>query len=323
MIRIELAGKGDDAALRRLLQETPVGGAVSLGFQREPDFFLAAEVEGERHQTIVARDEHGLHGLGSRSVRTAWVNGCPQRLGYLSQLRIAAGWRGRPGWLQAGYARLRALHDQGDAPFYVTTVASDNRRARRILEAGLAGMPFYRPVDTMATLAFATRPSAEEVGPADLEEVSAFLQAIHPHYQFAPCWTPDVLEDARRCRGLSAADFLAVRRGGRLVACGAIWDQRAFKQVVLDGQVLDVGFLSHLACVSAEDGLQVVRAALGRAHARGLPLLATGLSVRHPLFAPLTATHPCMRYDSVLYTVFWDEAPVIDGRVPHLELAVL
>ncbi len=65
-----------------------------------------------RHDTIVVRDRRTgeLLGTGSRAVREVWLNGVRARLGYLGQLRVVPGRRGRqhlgpvwnqdPGWMR-------------------------------------------------------------------------------------------------------------------------------------------------------------------------------------------------------------------------------
>ncbi len=79
----------DDPAIRALLRRQPMDGAIRLSFEREPSARLAAAVEGERHFTAVARErETGrVVGLGSRAVRSVWLDGEPAKLGYLAQLR--------------------------------------------------------------------------------------------------------------------------------------------------------------------------------------------------------------------------------------------
>jgi len=261
-LTMEPALPGDEPALRRLLRETPFAGAVSLSLEREPDFNLAAAVEGDRHDVVVARaPDGGVAGLASRSVRTAFVNGAPARLGYLGQLRAGPAGRGHPRAQRDGFALLRAARRPGELPFDLTCIVSDNRPARRLLEAGLPGFPTYRPLGELTTLALVARtgrvagPARADLGDGDgdgggpgagalrvvratperLAEVAALLAEDGPRRQFAPCLAPADLGSPDRTRGLAAADFLLADRGGRLAGCAAVWDQRAFKQAVVRG----------------------------------------------------------------------------------------
>jgi hypothetical protein len=52
---VGLACAADDERVRRLLREHALPGDVALTFEREPDSTIAAAIEGDVHQTIVAR----------------------------------------------------------------------------------------------------------------------------------------------------------------------------------------------------------------------------------------------------------------------------
>lgn len=246
-MEFDLATERDEAGLRRLLRENPMPGAISLTFEREPNFFLAAGIEGDLHQTVVATDPDSGHvaGLASRSARDAFVDGEPTRLGYLSQARVDPAYRGKT-VLAGGWARMRVLHEADPLPLYVTTIIADNALARRILEKDRPSKPCYRPRGELHTLALVPRrrsvrsllPSGIEIrraGADMLPDIAQCLQRNYRRYQLAPVWTAEDLADPVRCRGLHPSDFLVALRAGRIVGCLAIWDQQAFKQSVVRG----------------------------------------------------------------------------------------
>src|SRR5882724_4131452 len=112
------AGSAHDAGLRALLRETPMGGGIRLTLEREPNYFTAAHLEGERQYTIYAREADRIVAMASRSVRTLFVNGTPQKVGYLGQLRVAASHRRRTREiLRTGFAMLRETHAGDEASF--------------------------------------------------------------------------------------------------------------------------------------------------------------------------------------------------------------
>jgi hypothetical protein len=51
---LRLATPTDDAALRQLLRDNPMPGNISLSYEREPSYFLAARVDGPLSQTIIS-----------------------------------------------------------------------------------------------------------------------------------------------------------------------------------------------------------------------------------------------------------------------------
>jgi RimJ/RimL family protein N-acetyltransferase len=360
-----LAREADDAALRRLLRENPMGGRVSVSLEREPSVFHAAAVEGDEHYVLIARDaETGRAvAMGSVAVRERFVNGSPGRVGYLGQLRLDRRWRGRGDVVRAGYRFLREIHDHLGLSHYFTSIVMDNLAARRLLEAGVRGMPRYRPIETFRTFLMPSgrrcRATSQcisiECGSVEhLPQIVECLNRNGERYQFCPCWNAEALASPVRARGLRPEDLFLATRGGRVVGCMALWKQDSFKQIVVRGystplrwlrpvvnvgsrviggvalprvgEVLPHAFVSHVAV--DEDDPQVFESLLS--HARGVAsdrLLVLGFSVRHPL-ADVMQRYRCRTYDSTLYAVEWSDAPdsmraQLHGRVVHPEVALL
>lgn len=261
--RCELAGPEDDPALRRLLREAPLGGSIRLSFPREPSYFAAARLGGERSATIVVRhpgtDE--ILAMGSRSVQEVWFDGRPALLGYLGQLRAAPGHRLRRRALVEGYGLARRLRAEDELPFDLSAIVADNTPARRLLERGLPGLPVYTPIAGLVTLvlpAGAGRLSrsvarlgsgwpgrgrrtaarlARTVARPDPEEiaaVAAYLEGRSRGHRLAPRWDVGRLCELRDGR-LGRWHPLVAREGGAVVGCAAIWDQRALRQCVVSG----------------------------------------------------------------------------------------
>ena len=350
-LRFELAGAHNEWEVRQLLRETPLPGWISLTYQREPDYLLGTTLEGPLQQTVLARtaDDGILVGTFSRSERLAFVNGTPRPLGYLGLLRMHDRFRGRTRYLREGYeACRRFLHDPARTPYYVTSIIEGNATARRVLEAGLPGLPTYRPWQAFSTLALpcGRRPVRMPAGtrivpgsPELLGDIAACLQRNYARYSLAPCWTADDLASPERCRGLQAQDFHVALRGDRVVGCLALWDQRAFKQHVVHGYAPGVArwrvpinltarllSLPHLpeqgaalaeaalAHAASDDDdpavlLALIAAARADAWRRGLEVVTLGLARRNPMLRSVQAAFRHLEYRSILYLVHWD-----DGR---------
>ncbi len=351
-VRFELATAADDAALRRLARELPIAGRIRLAFECEPSFFAAAEAESDRHHTVIARDEDSgeVLAMGSRLVRESYVDGEPVPLGYLGQLRLAPACRGHVlSVLRAGYELLRGTHCPADALFDITSIVADNRPARRLLETGLEGLPRYRPVESLVTFLIPTRRRLRErAGDVEVRGGSAALlpqildclERFSRRHQFAPRWTAAKMPAADR--------FQVAIAGGRVVGCVALWDQRAFKQVVVRGYDPALRFwrpllnrfgaalpragepiaLAHLAPLAVDGDeprvlVALLRAALGAARAAGLEFLSVGFAARHPLAGVARRSCPGREYASTLYAVEWGGPAAFDGRIAHPEVALL
>jgi hypothetical protein len=245
---VELACETDDERVRRLLREHALPGDVALTFEREPDSAIAAAIEGDVHQTMVARgrDAGEIAGIASRAERNVFLNGQPARLGYLGQLRTDLRGHRVGALLDEGFAFCRALHEQGNVAAYLTAIVEDNHAARRLL-CGLrsSSAPRFIRAGGLVTMAIPRARGRRlrdstglEVRRGSVEllpDIVACLDRNGRRYQFTPRWTIEDLLSAKRTPGLEPRDFLVAIAGGRVVGCAATWDQRGFKQVVVRG----------------------------------------------------------------------------------------
>lgn len=238
--RFSLAGPQDDAALRRRMAEDWLPGHIGVSFRREPSYFAACRVQGDEVQVIKCVDtqHERIAGLASRALRRLWINGRPQRAGYLADLRAHPDYRNGT-LLGRGYRYLRQLHAADPVPLYYTMILDGNAHARRILTSGRAGLPRYRHLGRFLTPAVhldLPRPSIRLPGmrltTARAEQVPDILRFIQSRYrqrQFAPAWTDTDLDGAGY-PGLRPEDIYLAMRGTRIVGTLAAWDQRAFRQ---------------------------------------------------------------------------------------------
>lgn len=245
-VKFTLATRADDAEIRRLLRENPTAGRITLTFEREPDYFADSDWPGSEKQTIIAREDDRVVCVGNCSLRQRFVNGKACRVGYLGALRLDRRVAGRFDILRRGYEFFRALQSNNPADYYFTSIAADNQPARRFLERGLSGMPTYEFAGEFVTVLLLVKrqrrvQTALKVEAADFEEVLSFLERQGRQYQLAEYWT------ARELTGLSALglgveQFQCVRVDGQVAAVATVWDQRAFKQTVIQGYARSLAF---------------------------------------------------------------------------------
>ncbi len=363
-----IATPADDDDLRRILRETHFDGNISLSFEREPDYFRAAEVSGPFHQTmVVCETESGrVMGMGDRSVRPLWVNGQIQNVGYFSGLRARETYRrglALARFTQQGFRYYQQLHADGRAPFYIISIIADNLPARRLLTAGLKGLPQLREYTRLTTHAIPpARPKRALPLPRGIrlergkaEHIPAIVDCLTRNgmrKQFAPCWTEETLFSALTPQFVIEDFFLALS-GSRVVGCLALWDQNTCKQTVVRGyagifkrfrkainllaplggwpSLPDVGaqlnqcFAAFLALDNDDPAIfaALLRAVHNEAARRRYATLLLGLPEADPLRRVVKAYRP-LEYVSQLYLASWDDAmPEIDNRLPGLEIAVL
>jgi hypothetical protein len=241
-----LAAETDEPDLRRLLREHPFPGSIQVTFEREPNFFRAAPIEGEFHQTVIVRDTDTgqLVAMLSRAVRDVYLNGQVQPLGYISQLRIVPAYRALPRAIIKVGQLLEELDQDGRAPLYLISIIEDNLPARHFLTGGLPHLPVLREFARYHTLALYTRRPRRalplpknlhlERGSAQkLPQTLDCLERNGRRYQLTPCWTSETLCHPEHTPGLHPDDFWLACDGERIIGCAAFWDQSSVKQTII------------------------------------------------------------------------------------------
>ncbi len=316
-------------------------GAVSLRFEREPNYFLGAHLAGGEDRTIVAYAGDKLICLGRCSFQQRWMNGLPRQAGYLAELRLDATARGRFSVLRRGYEYFERLQQDHPAELYFTCIAQGNAHARRVLERGARGMPEYRCVAELETLLVAvnsrSRTPKVRLQRASQAQTPGILELLGQHgarHQLAKVWTESDLREIGS-RGAPMDQWLVALEGDRVVACGLLWDQRGFRQTVIHGYSrllalsrpllqmampifgipglpragapLAHAFLSPLAFATGAETMlaDFVAASFPAASSLGVDYLTLVLPAGDPRVSVLARRFAVRIYRSLLYTVTW------------------
>lgn len=354
-VQIDLATAADDAAIRGLCRREAMPGRVSLTYEREPDFSLGCRVTGQDAQVVVARQEEGeVVGVACRSTRKMFINGTPERLGYLGQLRIDGNYRGR--WLVSrGFSLLRQVHVQDPVPAYLVSVVAGNSAAEGVLiHKARRSFPAFHQVAEFSSLAIALgrrKPSVHgdlEICWATEDAAEEIVQFLHTHgsqRQFFPVWTADGLRQLTRL-GLRFEDIEMARRNGKIIGVAGLWDQSAYKQTVVRGYsgwmrataplynlsapwfgrpaLPSVGsrlrsVYAAFMCI-ADDEIQVFAALLRELYNRGceagFDYVLLGLDSRDP-FLPVARRYAHVLYPSRLYLAEWPDGGKLHERLDH------
>lgn len=356
--RITPATADDDAALRERMAADWLRGPLSVSFRREPSYFAGSALQGEQAQVHAIRDlqQGRIVGMGARLTATMFVNGQPQRVGLLSDLRLAAEARG--GTLIArGLQVLRQLHEADPVDFYLAVILEGNRSAQQLLTSGRAGLPSFvdqglmrspalhldlpKPALQVAGVQFRRATAGDAAALAELQARAA------PRRQFARA-------GAALPPGLAISDHFVAERGSQLVAAIAAWDQHALRQTHIEAYTPWLAAMRPLVNVAArvlpikplpapgeripylylssllmlDDDFALWRGLLRHAY-RALRTgpwhyAITPLHEKDPMAAALReyrAIHAAGRVYAVHYAEGAAAVSRLDGRVPYVDLA--
>lgn len=346
MIRYELATESDDKVLRDLLKNNGMTSWVDITMEREPSYFAGVN-RVTRDFAVVARDGKQTVGMYSCSLQSVYLNGDACTQGYLGGLRVNLPYRNKIKVLQDGYASIQKLVPAGDHPFWFTSVATENTKARRLLERGLPRMPSYNLSGELVTLVLPVaqgRPlnlwrSATE---SDISAILDFYNGEASKFQYAPVLSESLIHYV----GLE--NFL-IYGEDNIQACLAIWDQSSFKQIVArayqpmlqsvrplynlyarltnrirlpaTGQPLSQSFLAF-AAFSQKSMVHAVDLVRDVLHRCSTETAVIGLHDKHPLLRNLNILKPLI-YRTCIYAVSFDNKPILDGRHVQPEVALL
>lgn len=349
------AGPADDADLRQLLRANPMRGAIRVGFTHEPNYFSGTRLAGAEDRTLTAREHGRLVAAGRCTVQPRWLNGEVRRCAYLGELRLDTSVQGRWDILRRGYAFFAAEYAREPADFCFTSIVSDNRAARRILERGIRGLPRYEPLGGFNTLLLRARDAGRPLLPAGLKlmsgdavsitQLTEFLNSCARNRNLTVEWTTERLASLS-AHGLRISDFLVIQQDDRIVGCAALWDQRTFRQIVVHsyapwlnrlrplanfsgavlgwphlpvpGTTLAHAFLSPLTVASEFTTVLpwLIVAGLGAAARRGFDCVALGFADCDPLWPDVARAFRGRKYESKFYAVQW---PSMTASVSKLD----
>ena len=361
-VMLRKASADDDRHLRSILRDNAMDSWIQLTTEREPCYFDGESLMGNSWTVIGYQQEsHELAGMFSCGIVPVHVNGLPESTGYLGELRIDPRFRHRIRLMKAGFRSIGLLvPEMASVNAWFTSIASENIRARRLLEAGLRDMPRYQPAGEMESMVINVRRGKNRglLQPAsrdDIDDLAAFYNRKASAYQFSPVLQPEWLRSLSGERGLKLQDFFMLKKEGSVKAAFALWDQRVFRQTVCRGyrhlpgfirgaynlysscfrriRLPDVGsrlehlFLAFLAIDAMNETLwlEILQEALFHAQSKGVDAVVLGLSAQHPLEASIRQKFKPVVYRTCIETVTMPDRAgvVLNGFPMQPEIALL
>lgn len=240
-----LANIGDDQQIQELFDNNPLPGDISVIFQRRPSYFLGSEIEARESQVMACEYGGKIIGIISRSLNKLYINGRICTIGYLGSLRVDKQHQGK-GILTRGWEYLAKLDADNKAPFYISSIIADNKKAISIFTKSDRNhlrpeFQYYGQYHTyLIHLSRVKKQRADNDvviqrgTPEFLDQIVEYVQKKSLKMQFFPYYDRnDFLDDKKYFRDFKIQDFYLALRNAKIVGVVSKWDQSNFKQTIV------------------------------------------------------------------------------------------
>jgi len=354
-IEIREATAADNPALRALTKLTPMDGTISLRIDRDPDFFALPRARGNS-VIFTARCEGQLIGCISASVHMAYIDGRPEKIAHINDLKVHPQFSGRRLAVELMSTMEKWLRGQ-EIDIALSLVADGNRRVM-VLAEGRHGTPKNTELGNFLVdqllptpwLGRSARRFAVQAGPEDLAEVDELLERSNRERNFSP-----VIATGAESRNSLFHKTLIARDGGKVIATITVEDTQNLRQNVLIslppsyraalaalrilalpvaklkvprlGEPLAILYARRIACAEGHEAALrgLLEAARVEAFQRNYSFVSVGLHDRDPLRL-IVAGVPRLTFTSHLLAASLlspDRNNLLRNRVPYEDFALL
>lgn len=236
----------DNPAILSLLSGTPQPGAVSLTFERAPDYFHGAAISCEQPEVFVLRSassaSSAIVGVFDIGTRQLYINGELKAVRYFHDLRLAPSVRGSRA-LGLVFQTTRSLMQDDD--LFQAVVLDENRLFLNAMLKPRKTMPNLAVKGRIETSLIYGRGSrrhrsraidVRQATNADIPAMQALIDREGPRRQYFHHHDLSRLSQQHPFyRGLKVEDFYLIHAGGELLGMAGTWDQKIFKQTRIAG----------------------------------------------------------------------------------------
>lgn len=356
----ETAKPEDGKDILEILEQGGFKGKISLTYTRRPDAYTSLKKEAPQVEIAVCRDskENRVVGFGVCAIRNLFINGKEEKVGYLLGLRFRGDYAKKHQVLPIGYEFIYSLLKEKGITYFFTTILEENIYAQKLLEKKRSFMPEYLPIGNYEVYSLKTGQRARKheykfrkAVFTDISQILSFINNYGKSQQLYPVLKEEYLTK-NVFLGLSIDKFYILLDNQEIIAAGAAWDQREYKQYVVNGyggifkiiQPISRIFklfgyptlpksnsvlnLFNLSFLGIKDNnyriLEIFLDEIAEAE-KSYDLFTIGLYEKHPLREAF-ANRPKIVYRSKIYQVKWDEGAntkLNEKIMPFLECGML
>lgn len=249
---LALAQTSDNEEILHFLKNIPMeSAAVSLKYDRAPDFFALLKAQGHRFFVIkFLNKDKSIGGIGVITIRYAWVNGRQGQVAYTSDLRVSPTLynRARLDWRNYYTDMIRvfkSIDELADVDYFHTAILDDNEQAIRALCNPKSKLKYekicpYRSVSLYGRLPFNSLKTNYTVSSTPkVSELESFLEQTNKQITGGQFYAQDsdLSELKRRSHNLpdyAPQKYLVIRdSNGKIIACTIPTSNQNMRRIVI------------------------------------------------------------------------------------------
>ncbi len=240
-MKVRLATESDNHKLLELARTTPMESRLMVNVDRSPDYFRLANLQGDEARVFVAEQDGIISGAIGCCLRYVRLLGRPVKIGYIGGIKVAA--EARKGLTSFRLMNAVAEHLRATPIELAIVITMESNAAMAPILAGRIGMPPFHQL-TQFEIAYIRpifRPKVSDhyhiraMRPDDLENVAILFREFFKDYGLTTDWSPEYLNTLLNNQpDFSYENIIVAEQNDRLVAAVSWWDQRNFKQTIVE-----------------------------------------------------------------------------------------
>lgn len=248
--KIEEARPEDGVEMLEIIESESSVGIIELIYTRRTNAFESYKKENKDSRIVIIRDRKGNIAFQAACIPVCYyVDGKKVPAGYVGGIRKRNDYHGVINWKDVSH-----FIEKQDLSIYLCSFLSGNEASEKMFNKKRSFIPELLPLCDYTT--YIINPEIfKKVCPEglifrsiksdDLDNVHSFLKREMMKYNFSP-----VVNNITDFYGLNLDECYVLERRGEILAFGALWNQKDFKQYIVKGYSRTLKIIQKLSFVS-------------------------------------------------------------------------
>ncbi len=228
-----LAELDEGKRILEILETSPAKGAIELLYTRRPNAYESYHKESDDVRVHVIKDEESIIATSAEVIRDVYINGIVKKASYLCGLKKDPHYNGVVNFGKLFFKSLT----RKDVDCYFCSVVEDNKEARALFEKRRKRVMNMDYLQNYTTYMFkpyfkfkadSSKFVFKQVQKDDEKLLLKFLNAEGKNKNFFP-----VFKSLDQFTDLKANDFFVLKKDNEIIACGALWNQKNYRQYIV------------------------------------------------------------------------------------------